>query len=113
MRESFSAYLSKAPTMLGLCVSVEDWLTDHRSVALVGLADDPEIARMRGDLWSGELRPMVVMYRSGADTLIPQLADKPMQNGQPTGYVCQAFACSAPVHTASGLRKIRSEPLPT
>ena len=55
---------------------------------------------------------MVVMYRSGADTLIPQLADKPMQNGQPTGYVCQAFACSAPVHTAAGLRKIRNEPLP-
>lgn len=41
------------------------------------------------------------------------LADKPKQNGQPTGYVCQAFASSAPVHTAVDLRKIRSEPLPT
>ena len=71
------------------------------------------IARMRGDLWSGELRPMVVMHRSGADTLLPQLADKPMQIGQPTGHVCQAFACSAPVHTAVGLRKILSQPLPT
>ena len=99
--------------MLGLFVSVEDWLTDNRSVALVGPADDPEIARMRGDLWAGELRPIFVMHRSAVDTLVPQLADKPMQIVQPTGYVCQAFACSAPVHTAAGLRKIRSEPPPT
>lgn len=56
---------------------------------------------------------MAVMHRSGADTLVPELADEPMQNGQPTGYVCQAFARSAPVHTAAGLRKIPSEPLPT
>ncbi|MCY3568594.1 MAG: thioredoxin domain-containing protein, partial [Chloroflexi bacterium] len=113
MRESFSAYLSKVPTMLGLFVSVEDWLSDHRSVALVGPGDDPEIARMQRDLWSGLPRPMVVMQRSGDDTQVPQLADKAQQHGQPTAYVCQAFACSAPVHTAAELRKILSEPLPT
>ncbi len=33
------------------------------------------------------LRPTVVIHRSGPDTLVPQLADKPMQNGQPIGYV--------------------------
>jgi len=113
MRESFSAYLSKAPTMLGLFVTVEDWLTDHRSVALVGPADDAEIARMKRDLWTGAPRPMVVMHRSGDDTVVPQLADKPQQGGQPTAYVCQAFACSAPVHSAAELRKILTEPLPT
>ena len=43
MRVAFSAFLSKAPTMLGLFVSVEDWLTEHRSVALVGPADDAEL----------------------------------------------------------------------
>ncbi len=113
MRESFSAYLSKAPTMLGLFVSVEDWLTDHRSVALVGPSDDPEVALMKRDLWSGLPRPMVVMQRSGDNTTVPQLTDKAQQHGQPTAYVCQAFACSAPVHTAAELRKILSEPLPT
>ena len=65
MRTTFSAYLSKAPTMLGLFVSVEDWLTDHRSVALVGPAADAELVQMRRDLWSGEPRPMVLMQRSG------------------------------------------------
>ena len=112
MRGAFSAYLSKAPTMLGLFVSVEDWLTDHRSVALVGPADNEELAQMRRDLWSGEPRPMVVMQRSSEQTLVPQLADKPQQNGQPTAYVCQAFACSGPVHRAGDLRRVLSEPLP-
>ena len=111
MRATFSAYLSKAPTMLGLFVSVEDWLTDHRSVALVGPADDPELQQMRRDLWSGEPRPMVVMQRSTDDTLVPQLADKPQHNGRPTAYVCQAFACSAPVHTATELQAVFDEPL--
>ncbi|MYA01135.1 MAG: thioredoxin domain-containing protein [Chloroflexi bacterium] len=112
MRTTFSAYLSKAPTMLGLFVSVEDWLTDHRSVALVGPADDPEIDRMRRDLWSGEPRPLVVMQQSAGTTLVPQLADKPQQNGRPTAYVCQAFACSAPVHSAAELRSVFDDPLP-
>ncbi len=112
MRTTFSAYLSKAPTMLGLFVSVEDWLTDHRSVALVGPADDPELALMRRDLWSEAPRPMVIMQRTDGETAVPQLTDKLPLNGEPTAYVCQAFACSAPVHTAGQLRRILNEPLP-
>ena len=112
MRSTFSAFLSKAPTMLGLFVSVEDWLSDHRSVALVGADDDSVLTQMRRDLWSGPPRPMVVMRRSNAETLVPQLADKMQQSGKPTAYVCQSFACSAPVHTAANLRQIIDEPLP-
>ena len=112
MRTAFSAYLSKAPTMLGLFVSVEDWLTDHRSVALVGPADNEELAQMRRDLWSGEPRPMVVMQRTSGETSVPQLADKFQQGGRPTAYVCQAFACFAPVHSTEDLRRVLSEPLP-
>ena len=112
MRVAFSAFLSKAPTMLGLFVSVEDWLTEHRSVALVGPADDAELMQMRRDLLSGPPRPMVVMRRSDSDTVIPQLADKPQQDGKPTAYVCQSFACSAPVHTAADLQSVLDAPLP-
>ena len=115
MRTSFSAYLSKAPTMLGLFVSAQDWLTEHRAVALIGAADDPQLAQMRRDLWLGRPRPMLLMqHRPDADeSAVPQLADKTMQDGRPTAYVCQAFACSAPVHTASDLRRALDEPLPT
>ena len=113
MRAAFSAYLSKAPTMMGLFVSSEDWLVNHRSVALVGSPDDPDLARMKRDLWTGEPRPMVVMQRTSGETLVPQLADKPQQGGRPTAYVCRAFACSAPVHTADELQSVFAEPLPT
>ncbi len=113
MRATFSAYLSKAPTMLGLFVSVEDWLREHRSVALVGPAGDAELAQMRRDLWSGAPRPMVIMQRAEGATSVPQLADKPQRDGQPTAYVCQAFACSAPVHSAADLRRVLDEALPS
>ncbi len=113
MRSTFSAYLSKAPTMMGLFVSVEDWLVQHRSVALIGSADDPELAKMRHDLWSGAPRPMMIMHRSTEQTVIPQLVDKPQRDGRPTAYVCQAFACSAPVHSVDELRRALDEPLPT
>ena len=112
MRTTFSAFLSKAPTMLGLFVSVEDWLSDHRSVALVGPSHDPELERMRLELWSGAPRPMLLMRGSGQDSDVPQLADKLLQQGRPTAYVCQGFACSAPVHSADDLRRILQEPLP-
>ena len=112
MRSTFSAFLSKAPTMLGLFVSVEDWLTDHRSVALVGPRDAPEIAAMRRDLWSGPPRPMVLMQRTSEATIVPQLVDKTLQQGSPTAYVCQQFACSAPVHSSGELSQILRDPLP-
>ncbi len=116
MHVAFSAYLSKAPTMLGLFVSVQDWLAEHRSVALVGAANDPELAQMRRDLWLGRPRPMLIMQHTQDMTdanisAVPQLADKPMQRGRPTAYVCQAFACSAPVYTARDLRRVLDEPL--
>ena len=112
MRSTFSAFLSKAPTMLGLFVSVEDWLTDHRSVALVGPRDAPEIAAMRRDLWSGPPHPMVLMQRTSEATIVPQLVDKALQQGSPTAYVCQQFACSAPVHSSGELSQILRDPLP-
>ena len=111
MRTAFSAYLGKAPTMLGLFVSVQDWLTDHRSVALLGPSDDPELTRMRRRLWTGPPRPMVLMQREQGPGNIPQLADKPIQQGRPTAYVCQAFACSAPLHTAADLDAALTQPL--
>ncbi len=113
MRAAFSAYLSKAPTMLGLLVSVQDWLAQHRSVALVGPPDDPHIAEMLRRLWHGPPAPMVIMQRTTDQTVVPQLADKPQQDGRPTAYVCQAFACSAPIHTADDLNSMLQAPLQT
>jgi len=37
---------------------------------------------------------------------IPLLADRPMKDGKSTAYVCQNFACLAPVNTPEELERI-------
>lgn len=111
MRQTFSAYLSKAPTMLGLFVSVQEWLTEHRSIALIGPSDDPGLLAMQRDLWTGIPRAMVIMRQTGGVSAVPQLADKPAQADRPTVYVCQAFACSAPLFDAAALQQAIESPL--
>ncbi|HET7767545.1 MAG TPA: thioredoxin domain-containing protein, partial [Chloroflexota bacterium] len=38
-----------------------------------------------------------------AERAIPLLADRPLQGGQPTAYVCQNFTCNLPVNDAATL----------
>ena len=116
MRQTFAPYLEKAPTMQGLFVAALDWLADHRSIALVGAADDPELTQMRRRHWSGAPQSAMLMQRfdehGDAATQIPQLADKPAVDGRATAYVCRGFACSAPVHTAADLEALLAESIP-
>ena len=113
MRQAFSAFLERAPTMLGDFVSTLDWIESHRSVALIGDADDRQLGEMRRLALGGATRPTVVMVREReAATIIPQLADKPGVAGRATAYVCRGFACSAPVHGAAELAALLEEPLP-
>jgi uncharacterized protein len=37
---------------------------------------------------------------------IPLLADRPMKDGKSTAYVCQNFACLAPVNTPEELEQV-------
>ncbi|HEY6410782.1 MAG TPA: thioredoxin domain-containing protein, partial [Ktedonobacteraceae bacterium] len=37
---------------------------------------------------------------------VPLLADRPLKEGKPTAYICQNFACLAPVNTAEKLEKL-------
>ncbi|MGH2506474.1 MAG: hypothetical protein ACRDHZ_03520, partial [Ktedonobacteraceae bacterium] len=39
---------------------------------------------------------------------VPLLADRPLKDGQPCAYVCQNFACQAPVTTGEELVKLLS-----
>ena len=113
MRGAFSAYLSKAPTMLGDFVSTLDWLAEHRAVALIGEPDDPELQAMRRAALQGPPAPTVVMQRAaGAETAIPQLADKPAHD-RAAAYVCRGTACSAPVFSAGDLTRLLEEGAPT
>jgi uncharacterized protein YyaL (SSP411 family) len=37
---------------------------------------------------------------------IPLLADRPLKDGKATAYVCQNFACLAPVNTSEELERL-------
>jgi hypothetical protein len=45
---------------------------------------------------------VVVAGASGQDG-VPLLADRPMQDGRPTAYVCRGFVCDRPVTTEADL----------
>ncbi|MDQ3944026.1 MAG: thioredoxin domain-containing protein, partial [Actinomycetota bacterium] len=68
-------------------------------VAVVGEPDDPGTAALAGVVRRRFLPTAVsVVAAPGAgaeDT--PLLADRPLRDGRPTAYVCQRFACQAPV----------------
>ena len=82
-------------------------LAPPREVALSG---DPAAAGTRAMLGVlfGAYRPhQVVALAAPADvdapSAIPLLANRPQQDGRPTAYVCQGFACQAPVTDATSL----------
>jgi len=43
---------------------------------------------------------------SQAIQVIPLLADRPLEDGRATAYVCQNFACLAPVNTPEELTRL-------
>jgi uncharacterized protein YyaL (SSP411 family) len=70
-----------------------------KEVALVG--DD--LSELAGVV-RAELRPLLVLAAGPEGTSAPPLlADRPAIEGRPTAYVCERFACQAPVTDAKGL----------
>jgi uncharacterized protein YyaL (SSP411 family) len=46
------------------------------------------------------------------DAGVPLLADRPPRDGMATAYVCEGFACRAPVTSAEELRALLEDPVP-
>jgi uncharacterized protein YyaL (SSP411 family) len=77
-------------------------LAQTKEVALIGddLAELAAVVR-------GDFRPHLVLAGGpeGADTP-PLLADRPALDGRPTAYVCERFACQAPVADPAALEEL-------
>ncbi len=96
------AFAARHPTAFGYALQGLDFLHgEAREVALVG-DDVTALAAVVRE----ELRPhLVVAAGDGAgDGGIPLLRDRPPLEGQATAYVCERFACQAPVTTPAALR---------
>jgi uncharacterized protein YyaL (SSP411 family) len=100
--------LVRAPAAVGqLLADLDLHFSPPREVAVVGPPDDPtteELRRAVLDPWEPH---QVVAFSSGAGDpaaeLVPLLAGKDLVDGRPAVYVCERFACRAPVTSAAEL----------
>ena len=103
---SMAPLLGEHPTAFAyLLGALERWLVPPLEVAIVGDPSAPETAALVAEV-TGRFLPnavhLVAAPGTGAD-LSPLLADRPLVEGRPTAYVCEHFACRAPVTTPDAL----------
>jgi uncharacterized protein YyaL (SSP411 family) len=84
--------LSRAPTAFGwaLC-GLDLYLSPPREIAVIGGPEDDVARRVLSD-WDPRA---VVAFGPGDD--VPLLAGKGPVDGKPAVYVCERFACQAPL----------------
>jgi uncharacterized protein YyaL (SSP411 family) len=91
--------LERAPTAFGwaLC-ALELWFSPPRELALVG-GVDTEVARAALEPWQPE-----TVVAVGPAEGVPLLEGKALVDGRPAAYLCERFACRAPVTDPAELR---------
>jgi uncharacterized protein len=94
--------LGRIPTSFGHALCVLDlYLAPPRELAIIGPADS-EIARAA----LGGYDPNTVVAFGPSDR-VPLLAGKELVEGRPAAYVCERFACQAPVTDPGALAQTR------
>jgi uncharacterized protein YyaL (SSP411 family) len=111
--ERFSGHLAKMPTgfpflLLGLDLAVGP----TAEIVLTGPAGDGTLAAMADEVRSRYLpRAVLVVHPVGKEgeeirKLVPFLADQPAREGAATAYLCENYACRAPVTTVGELARL-------
>jgi uncharacterized protein len=92
--------LERAPTAAGhmLC-ALDLHLSPPREIAVVGASEE-----LRGAALEGFHPNAVYAFADEPTDRIPLLAGKGLVDGKPAAYVCERFACQAPVTGAEELR---------
>jgi uncharacterized protein YyaL (SSP411 family) len=90
--------VARVPSAFGWAlVALELHFAPHREIAIVG-GPQSEVARAALARWE----PNAVVAHGPADE-VPLLAGKTLVDGRPAVYVCESFACRAPVTDAAAL----------
>jgi len=92
--------LERAPTAVGhLLCALHLHFSPPRETAVVGASEELRRAALDG------FQPSTVFAFAGEPTdTVPLLAGKTLVNGKPAAYVCERFACQAPVTSPQELR---------
>ena len=93
-------FLERAPAAVGhLLCALDLHFSPPREIAVVGKSEELRRAALAG------FQPTTVFAFADEPTdRIPLLAGKELVNGKPAAYVCENFACQAPVTDAAALR---------
>jgi uncharacterized protein YyaL (SSP411 family) len=78
-----------------------------REIAIVGDPAAASSASLRREVFQARYLPNAVIALSDGSTLsgIPLLQGKSTSGGEPTAFVCDRFACRAPVTDAEDLKQ--------
>jgi uncharacterized protein YyaL (SSP411 family) len=103
--------MQRAPSAAGHHLSALDLhFSPPREIAVVGPSDDPATAALRAAALERYAPTTVYAFSDGGDASalerIPLLAGKGLVGGRPAAYVCESFACKAPVTDPDELRGV-------
>jgi hypothetical protein len=108
MLESMQERMKRHPTAFAQWLQAADFaLVPTFEVAVVGEMDHPMTAALR-DVLRKRYRPHLVAAASSHPPLPGSpalLHDRPLKDGLPTAYVCQAFVCQQPVNSPQEMEK--------
>jgi len=105
---SLTEVMVKYPQSFGHALGALDFaLSPAREVAIIGESQQTETQNLLAVVNSRYLPNSVLAGAAPSDVaaaqVIPLLADRPLKDGQPAAYVCQNFACQAPVTSGEEL----------
>ena len=111
-RASGSAHrlLERAPGAVGqLLCALDLHFAPPREVAIVGPAAEPATLALRRAALERFAPATVYAFAENPDdpaaARVPLLAGQGLVDGRPAAYVCERFACRAPITDADALRK--------
>ncbi len=113
--QSVHLLLEKAPTAAGQSLVALDFvLAPAREFAVIAGGDPDGFRAALGAIHERFLPHKAVAPASGAVSkelaeLVPLLADRPARDGKVTTYICENFACQAPVVGSEALRAALGE----
>jgi len=108
----FSGHLDKMPTGFPfLALALDTAVGPASEITHAGNPEDDSLAAMIRDVGARYLpRAVVAVHPTGPSGdairgLIPFLAEQKPVDGRATAYLCENYACRAPVTTLEGLRE--------
>lgn len=107
-----TSVLERMPTAVGqMLIALDSWMGPAQELVLVGGVDEAAIQEVLAAIQKSFLPRSVIAYRGQSESsmhhstaLEPLFARRAATDGQTTLYVCESFACQAPVKGAEQIK---------